>query len=173
MERKKWITLAVLVAALALPASSGCVATDGGKGVQAIEQMDDLEFGRLQVYITLGSKIAANRLLEEGVVSVEDLDAVALALDLVVEDTLLGDATSLFGPALEQAGLTNDEAMFILLILENELLARGVLDYVDPITGALALSPRTETLLEAVASSIRSATTLTPAEIEQGKSMGL
>jgi len=169
MERKKWIAPTILVLALAGGALSGCVLTgDGEQGVEFIEGMTDLEFSKWKIYIQLGVKVGANRMLEEGTVTEEELDIAAAALEAVRDEPIIPGAASLIMPALAEAGLTNDEVQLLLLIVEQELLSRGALEWVDPETGVISLSPRTKELLTVVADSLRAAELLTDEEFEQG-----
>lgn len=169
MERKKWIAPAVIVLALAGGAISGCLSTgDGEQGIEALESMTDLEFNKLTLYVTLGTKIAANRALAEGAVTEEELDLAATALETVRDSSVVPGATSIITPALEEAGLTNDEVQLLLLIVEQELLSRGALEWLDPATGLVAFSPRTKSLLTSVADSLRAAALLTEEEAQQG-----
>ena len=156
MERKNLVALA-LVGLLMIPAMSGCITTDNGAGVQAIEDMSELEFNKWNLYVTLGVKIAANRSLQEGLVTQEELNLAALGLELIGNQPVLDGTTSLIQSSLEDVGLNNDEIMLILLIAEQEILQRGGGDYIDPVTGQLAVSPRTEILLDNIAQALRDA----------------
>lgn len=171
MEKRNWLPLVLVGVLLAgTPAISGCVTTgDGDQGVKFIEEMSDAEYAKWQLYVSLGVKIGASRLLDEGAVSEEELDLAADAIELAKDSAIVAGATSLIGPALEDVGLTNDEITLVLLIAEQELLAHGALeDYIDPETGLLALSPRTKEMLQIIADSLRSATALTEEEALQG-----
>lgn len=169
MERKNWIAPAILVLALAGGAISGCMSTgDGEQGIEALESMSDLEYSKWKLYLTLGTKIGANRLLSEGVVTEEELDIAATALETVRDQSVVPGATSIITPALEEAGLTNDAVQLLLLIVEQELMSRGALEWLDPETGLIALSPRTKDLLTTIADALRSATLVTGEEIQQG-----
>lgn len=173
MKRKKWIAPAVLMLALAGGAISGCVSTgeDGEQGIEALEGMTDLEFNKWKLYLTLGTKIGANRLLAEGVVTAEELDLTATAIETARDQSIVPGATAIITPALEEAGLTNDEVQLLLLIVEQELMSRGALEWLDPETGLVAFSPRTKELLTAVADALRSAALLSGTELEQGKEL--
>ncbi len=173
MERKKWIGAAVLALALGVGgALSGCTMLGTGEGgVQAIEEMSELEWSRWKLYIQLGTKIGANRLLAEDLVSEDDLAIAATVLDTLRDQTVVPGATSLIAPALVEAGLTNDEVQLLLLIVEQELLSRGALEWLDPDTGLLALSPRTKELLTLVADALRSASAVSQTELSQGADM--
>lgn len=168
MKRKKIIAPVILMLALFGGAISGCVATqDGEQGVEALESMTDLEFNKWKLYVTLGTKIGANRLLAEDVTTETELNLAATALETVRDQSVVPGATSLIVPALQEAGLTNDEVQLLLLIVEQELLQRGALDWIDPNTGVVALSPRTKELLTAVADSLRAATNISEKEMQQ------
>ncbi len=158
MNINKWIITGVLVV-------TGCVSTDDGRGVEAIENMSELSYNNFKNFVRLGVKIAASRSLDEGLVSQNDLNAAAVAVETLRDATIVPGATSLILPALENAGLTSDEIMLILLIAEQQLLKRGALDWLDPETGLVALSPRTKEVLTLVAGSLRSAATVTQAEV--------
>lgn len=165
---KKWIIPLALVAAVGVASLSGCAGPGGTQGVQALEEMSDLQFSKWKMYVQLGVKIAANRLLSEGVVSVQDLELAATALETVRDQSGIPGTKTFIQDALKDVGLTNDELELVLVLVEQELLSRGVLDWINPETGVVEWSPRTKDLLTTVASSLRSAATVTPQEAEQG-----
>lgn len=170
MDRKKWIAPAVLVLALAGGSISGCMTTnDGEQGIEALEGMTDLEFNKWKLYVSLGTKIGANRLLAEGLVTEEELDIAATAIETARDQSVVPGSTAIITPALQEAGLTNDEVQLLLLIVEQELMSRGALDWIDPETGLVAFSPRTKELLTAVADALRAAETITDNEVEKGR----
>lgn len=170
MDRKKWLAPTVLVLALAGGAISGCIATgpDGEQTIEALEGMSELQFNKWQLYIQLGVKIGANRLLAEDMTTEEELDMVASVLETVRDQAVVPGSTGIIMPALENSGLTNDEVQLLLLIVEEELMQRGALDWIDPTTGSVAFSPRTKTLLTSVADSLREASLLNESELRQG-----
>lgn len=170
MKRKNLFGPAVLALVLAGGAISGCVSTDDGQGVAAIESMSDLEFSKWKVYVSLGVKIGANRLLDEGQVTEEELNTAADVLETVRDQPLFPGATSIIMPALKDAGLTNDEVELLLFIVEQELLSRGALDWVGE-DGLVALSPRTKELLTAVASALRAADVVTASEAQYAETL--
>jgi hypothetical protein len=81
------------------------------------------------------------------------------------------DAGSLIAPALRRAGLSNDELELVLLIAEQELAARGALNWVNPVTNVLELSPRSKEVLHIVARSLRAASVVTPKEKSESEFM--
>jgi hypothetical protein len=167
---KSAATLLVLAGVLAIPAISGggvsCVSTDQGQqGLVALENMEEAEYNKWKLYVSLGVKVAANRLLEEGTVEAEELELAASVLETLEGTTVLEGAQSLVRPALENAGLSNDEVMLVLLVAEQELLSRTPLvSLVDSETGTLSLTPRSKELLLLVAESLRTALELTEEE---------
>jgi len=169
MNRSKYIGPAVLALILAGGALSGCASTDSGQGIEAIEQMSELDYNRWSLYVQLGVKIGANRLLEEGVVTEDELEITAVALETIRDQDFVPAGSSLVQTALQDVGLTSDEIELLLLIVEQELTARGALDWVNPDTGMVELSDRTEALLTMVADALRSATLVTDTESEQGQ----
>ena len=172
MERKNWIAVGVLGLVLSAGALTGCASMgEGEQGIEALEQMSDLEYSKWQLYITLGVKIASNRALAEGVVSADELDLAATALETLQVQTIMPGATSLILPALEDVGLTSEEVQLLLLIVEQELLARGALEWLDPQTGLVAISPRTKEMLGVVAGALRSATALSEEEVIEGEAL--
>jgi hypothetical protein len=170
-----WKTIGILgiVGVLAIGSiSGGCLTSGGGHGVEALEQMSPAEFENWKLFITLGVKVGARRLLDEGVVSLTDLETAAEVFDGVATSEILPGATSILEGPLEEAGFTNDEAKLVLLIVERELLSRGGLNGVlDPETGLLHLAPRTQEVLKLTATSLRSVTTITPDEFRQAEQM--
>lgn len=171
MSKKKWIAPLVLAIMLGGASLSGCVSTDGGKGIQALEQMSELDFSKWKLYIQLGVKIGANRLLEEQAVSAEDLELAATAIETARDQTAVPGTKSFIKDALAEAGLKNDEIELLLVIVEQELIARGALDWINPETGLVEWSPRTKEMLTIVANALRSATAVTAVEVEQGKQL--
>jgi len=166
---KFWIAPAI--AGILLMGNAACVTTGDGQGIEAVEQMNDLDFSRWQLYIQLGVKIAANRALEEGLVTEEELDLAATALETATTQSLAPGTGTLIGPLLSDSGLNNDELTLILLIVENELLARGALDWINPDTGVMGLSPRTQIILNTAAGSLRAASVVTETEKLQYQEM--
>lgn len=172
----KWKAIATLgiVGVLAVGAISGagCTTLGGGQGVEALEQMSQLEYDNWKLYISLGVKIGARRLLDEGIVSASDLATAASVVENVSTKPILPGATSLLEGPLTEAGFTNDEAKLVLLIVERELLSRnGLTGVLDPETGLVNLAPRTKEVLQLVATSLRGATEVTPAEFERAAEM--
>ena len=151
---KKVLLISAICATLML-ASLSCKTSDGQGGLQTIEQMAETDFNQWKLYIQLGVKIGANRLLQEEVVSREELATAATAIEAVRDQAIIPGATSFIIPALEKAGLTNDEIVLLLLVVEEELKERGALAWIDPLTGTIALSPRTKDLLTIVANALR------------------
>lgn len=173
MNRKKWIAPAVLVLALAGGAISGCITTDNGQGIEVIENMSEKQYNKWRLYLQLSAKIGANRALSEGVVTEEDLGLIAEAIRQAANDPVVPGASSILLPILEDFGLSQDEAGLILLIVEQELLSRGALEWVDPETGTIGFSPRTKELLNTIADAIDSAAVLSEEEIQTGAELGI
>lgn len=155
----------VLMLCLALTSGfTACTTTSNGNGVKSLEQMTELEYSKWKLYIQLGVKIGANRLLQEGVVNHDQLNIAAAAIDGIKGEPVAGGAKSLIVPALRKAGFSNDEIEFILIIAEQELLARGALHWLNPETNVFELSPRTQEVLTLIANALRTAGVVTPAE---------
>jgi hypothetical protein len=177
MERKNkrllLATMALLVLAGGTISGSGCsaVGPNGQQGVETLEQMTDTEFARWKLYITLGVKIGANRLLAEDIVTEEELDLAASVLESVRDQSITPGATALIGPALEDSGLSNDEIQILLMGVEDALRSQGAFDWLDPETGIVALSPRSKELLTGVIESLRAAERLTEDEVQQYNGM--
>jgi len=151
--------------------STGCVGTnDGEQGIEFIEEMSEADWARRQLILSLGVSVGANRLVEAGVVSQTDLELAAATLEIVRDQELIAGATSLITPALENAGVTNAEIQLLLLVVEQELLRRGALQWLDE-NGQVALSPRTRELLTTIANSLRTATSMTTTEISEATSL--
>jgi hypothetical protein len=166
MERKKWIVPAILTLILAGSSISGCVSTENGEqGIEALEGMSELEYSKWKLYIQLGVKVGGNLLLEEGAVTEEELDLAASALELVRDQSIITGTQGVIGPALEDVGLTSSEIHDLLSILELELASRGALSWINPETGLIKFSPRTQELLTAVADSLRAATLVSGEEL--------
>lgn len=161
--------LAILVLGLvcAFGTMQGCSSTGEGQGIQALEQMPEVDYSKWKLYIQLGVKISANRLLREGSVTAKELELVATAIETARDQTVIPGATGIIKPALDKIGFTNDEVELVLMVAEQELLSRGALNWINPTTGVVDLSPRTKDILTVVASSLRAATKVTEEEHQQ------
>jgi len=175
---RKVLMIAMVGVLAAMPMTlAGCASTSSGEqGIESLENMTELDYNRWKLYIQLGVKIGANRLIEEGVLSDTELELMAGVIETVATKPVTVGATSIIKTALEdalaEAGLTNDEAVFVLLIAEQELMARGALDGVlDPTTGVVNLSPRTKDMLQVIADALRSAGIVTSEEQVQAMVM--
>jgi hypothetical protein len=135
--------------------------------------MSDLEYSRMSQYIYLGTKIGVARLIESGELSVDTTEAVAGTLEGLVGQSILELAGGFITDAVvSDVELTSDELMLLLLIVEQEILARGGATYIDVETGGVRLTERTEDLLLLVADALRSAVDgVTPEE--EGKHAAL
>ena len=154
---------------LALPLLAiSCTSTGS---ITPIEEMTENDYAKWRLYLQLGVKIGANRLLQEEIATEEEMTLAANALEALRDQSIASGATSLIEPALRNAGLNNDEVVFILLVVEQELLSRGALEWINQSTGMLELSPRTKELLTVVAEALRSAIIVTPAEASQANQM--
>jgi len=165
----KLIAPLVLIVALGSASLVGCVSTGGGNGIQAIEQMSDLDFNKWKLYLQLGVKIGANRLIDEGAVSAEEVELTATVLETLRDQSVVPGGKSFIKDALEKSGLTNDEIELLLVIVEQELISRGALDWLDPTTGLVAWSPRTKDILTIVAQALRSTAVVTVEEVEEAQ----
>jgi len=168
---KKMIAMLVLVGALLVGSSIACISSGNGSGVKPLEQMTELEYSKWKLYIQLGVKISANRLLEEGVVTHDQLNIAAGVIDGIKGEPVTGGAKSLIVPALRKAGFHNDEIEFILVVAEQELIARGALDWLNPETNIIELSPRSKEMLTVVADALRTAGVVTEQEKAQSSQM--
>ena len=155
---KKYLTTGLLI--IGMIATNGCLSTteDGEQAISSVEEMSELEYTRFSQYLYLGTKIGAVRLLDSGELDAATLEVIAGILEGLADEPLLDFGSGFIVDAItEQTDLTNDELMLILLIVEQELLARGGATYLDPETGELRLTERTEELMDRVASALRSA----------------
>jgi hypothetical protein len=121
--------------------------------------MSEPAFLNWRLYVSLTTKIVASRLLDEGLVSREEMGLAAQALRLVRDGAVPPDlsTSSLLKPALENFGLKDSEIELALLVIEQEILQRGVVPLVDPSTGLVVLSPRTKSVLNEMANSLEAA----------------
>jgi hypothetical protein len=155
---RKSLLIVLAAGLLCMPVISGCATTGDDQGIELIEDMSEAEYAKWQLYVSLGTKIGASRLLEEGIVTATELELAADVIDALQDSVVSAGATSFIVPALQKAGLTSDEIQFVLLVAEQELLSRGALaGVVDPLTGTVSLSPRTKEMLHIIAESLRSA----------------
>lgn len=164
---KKYLLTSALVLGT-LIAASGCLTTDedGNTTLMGLDEMSELEYSRMSIYISLGVKIGASRLLEAEQVDADTLNLVADVLEGLVGEPLLELAGGWITNAVsDSVPLTNDELLLLLIIVEQEVLTRGGGTYIDDVTGELLLTERTEDLLLVVASALRSAVgSVTPTE---------
>lgn len=149
---------------LSVIAIGSCIACQSNGSIKPLEEMTELEYSKWKLYIQLGVKIGANRLLKEQVVTTGELGTAAAVIDGIKGEPVTGGIKSLIMPALAKAGFQNDEVEFVLLIAEQELLARGALDWINPETNVLELSPRTVEVLGIISASLRSASVVTEEE---------
>lgn len=169
MKNKK-LWLAPIIAVACLGAVS-CTSTENGKSIQGLEEMTDVDFNKWKLYLQLGTQIGANRLLKSGAVSESDLEIAATALETLRDQDVVPGVESGITTALEDAGLTNEEVKLLLLIVEQELLARGALDWINPDTQMVELSPRTQDLLTLIAKSLRDAANVTSQNLIIGEEL--
>lgn len=169
---KKMVLVLVAACMLSVASMTACISSGNGNGIKPLEQMTELEYSKWKLYIQLGVKIGANRLLEEGTITKEQLNVAAGAIEAIAGQPVEAGAKSLIIPALEKAGFKGDEVEFVLLVAEQELLARGALNYwTNPANGVLELSPRTQDMLSVIANALRSAGTVTQTERAQSDAM--
>lgn len=166
-------TFLVLMTALVLSVASmtACTSTGNGNGIRPLEQMSELEYSKWKLYIQLGVKIGATRALTEGVITRDQLDLAAVAIESIKGTPIEGGAKSLIMPALQKAGFTNDEVELVLLVAEQELIARGALNWINPQTNVLELSPRTQEMLTVIADALRMAGNVTAKEKAQSEEL--
>jgi len=167
MKNKGSLLIAGLLSLFIVTAStSGCVSTSDGKAIVGIEEMSDLEYNKWRLYLQLGVKIGASRLAQEGMVDQAELDLAAGILDALREQNIVTGGESFIQLALVDAGFTNDEVAFLLLVVEQEIIARTSF---DPTTGMVVLSERTKELLQIVANSLRQSTMTSSEEEVTGR----
>lgn len=149
-------------------ATTSCISAGSEQGVVLIENMSEQEFTKWRLYISLTTKVVASRLVDEGLVSREELALAAQALELVRDGSLPPDlsTSSILKPALEKVGLKDSEIELALLVIEQEILKRGIVPFADPVTGLVSLSPRTKSVLNEMINSLKTAVAqpATPAE---------
>lgn len=149
------IALACLVA-LAASGFSGC----GSRG--QLEQITPEEFEVVQDRTDILTRVIAARALAEGKIKPELLTTVADALAIVAADPLALGGPNVLTRALEDAGLTDAEAMLALMLVEDFLRAKFS-------WGATTspLGPNARALVLTVANSIRAAVAgqVTPEDI--------
>lgn len=169
---KNVILIVATALMLSMASMTACTSTGNGNGVKPLEQMTELEYSKWRLYIQLGVKIGASRLLLEEVVTREQLDLAASAIEAIKGEPLQDGAQSLLMSALRNVGFNNDEVEFVLLVAEQELIARGALNWINPVTNALELSPRTLEMLTIIADSLRMAGNVTATERANADAIG-
>jgi hypothetical protein len=145
---------------------TSCPSTGQGAGLTAIENLSEQDFNKWKLYVQLGVKIGANRLVEENKTSQEELVKIADCLDMILSQPLSVIGQNLLQKALQDSGIKNDELALILAIAENEILARSGYVYTTE-DGLVNLTPRTRDLLLGVSNALRMAgkVQVTPAEL--------
>jgi|APGre2960657404_1045060.scaffolds.fasta_scaffold07590_7 hypothetical protein len=133
-----------------------CHSSANGNGLTAVEDLSENDFNKWKLYVELGVKIGANRLIEEQKVSREELTKVSDAMDLVLTQPATTVGQMLLQKALIDSGIHNDEIRLILAIAENEIISRSGYQYVN-LDGIVNLTPRTRELLMAISFSLRTA----------------
>lgn len=155
MNIKKTIIFPVIFILGLMIGGVACTTTPEGKGLKAIEQMSDAEYSKWKIYIELIVKVGINKLVDQHVVTTEDLVKVANVIESIEISDIQTGAKSLIKPALEKAGLKNDEIELILLVAEQELISHGALSWTNPETGMIELSPRTKEILAIIVNVLR------------------
>jgi hypothetical protein len=164
----KNIAIGLLLSLVAFGGVS-CVSTgENEHGVVVIEEMSDQDFNKWKLYLQLGVKIGMNRLIVNETISVEDAELVAETLKDVATNPVIGGVENLLTEALKNNGFTNDEALLVILIVEQEILARNGFDL--GIGGTL--SPRTQDLLLTISNAVRDATIVTDEELRMAEVNG-
>jgi hypothetical protein len=93
-KMKKFVPI-LLMLALFSGAISGCMSTsDGEQGIEALEAMTDVEYNKWKLYLQLGTKIGANRLLASETVTEGELELVATTLETVRDQSIVPGTTS-------------------------------------------------------------------------------
>jgi len=171
MNNNKWIIPILLAAALAAGSISGCGSTPSGQGVQIIEDMNDAQFNKLKLYLGLGVKITATRLLDEKQITKEELQQAKMALVTLKSKPVIDGAASFIQKSLLEAGLKKPEIELLLVVVEQEILLRGPIGWIDEETGGLKLSDRTKQLLDVVISALDAAGTVTYTEVQEANTL--
>lgn len=146
------LTLGALLGGTGLITS--CSSTSQGNGFVAVEKLSEQDFNKWKLYVELGVKIGANRLLEEGVVKKDELTKIADSIDLVLTQPATSVGELLLSKALLNSGVSSDEIKLIVLIAESEIVNRNGYVYVNT-DGIVNLTPRTRDLLMAVSHALR------------------
>jgi len=176
MERK-YLGLLIALGLVALPLAgasiSGCTTLPGGEqGLESLEAMSEAEFKRTMLWSSLGVKIAANRLIKEGVVSVDDLETAADLLDAVKTTPVVGGAELFVADLLDDSGLTSVEIEALVELVVFELDARGVFDNLS-VLGTVELGERTEEFIDTLIGAVRDAAEVSQEELSEAQSVGI
>jgi hypothetical protein len=166
------LALGLVVLPVTGVALSGCVSTGGEQGLETLETMSEADYQRLKLYSTLGVKIAANRLVQEGTVSAEDLTLAADLIESIKSTPVQGGAELLIEDILVDSGLNSTEVEALLQIVVFELQARGLFDNLGA-GGLVQLSPRTSDFIDAMVEAVSSAGVVTQQEFEEAHAMGI
>jgi hypothetical protein len=137
---------------------AGCAIFSGEHGIKSIEEMSDEDFAYTKLLASSAIKIAATRMLDEGVVSPDDVGLAVFVLESITTTPVVGTATELVTDLLRNSGLNSVEIEALLEIVVFRLESRGVLENLSE-EGLIVLTPRTQefldTLIQALSDSNR------------------
>lgn len=118
--------------------------------VVRVEELSDVEFDRLTLKAKSLTRVAFGRLFAEGQVSRPALRDGAKALEFIASDPTATGGLNFLSSALKNAGLTSDEVMLAIIVLEDSLNGAVWLG-----TTTEPLSPRLRVLTDTVAKALR------------------
>lgn len=168
----KFLSLLAVGLLASLPfVTTGCVSTGSGQGLATLEEMDDASFARLQLFVSLGVRVGANRLVTEEIVEAEVLNVVAGVVEEVASSTsVVGSVSELLSERLAEVGLTAEEVQLLFLLAEQAIAERGGLTVIT-IDGQSLLSDRSRALLTTIAAALRQPV-VTEAEFSTALALG-
>ena len=135
--------------------TSSCISTGDGQSLASLEEMTDVEFSRLQLFVSLGVRVGANRLVTEGVVDPLILNVVADVVEEVATSTsIVGSVSEVLAARLVGLGLTADEIQLLFLLAEQAIAERGGFTFID-VDGQSLLSERSQSILLTIAAALR------------------
>lgn len=130
---------------------TGCVSVQ-----QNLDDMSQLDFNRLKILSSVTVKVLANRMLESGQVSTEDINQAINVLSAVSSTPIIGSANDFVQSLLGQFGVSSLEVQSLVELVVFELDARGILRNLMP-DGTIAFSPRALELRDALILALQSA----------------
>jgi len=142
------VALAIVALSLAASFSPSCKAT--AEATARVELMPQADFDVTRARVDLLARVVSARLVAENAASVETMETAATALDFLATDPLATVGPTMLTDALRKAGLSSDEVLLAIVLVEDYVRSRFSWGETTAILG-----PRARDLIGTVASAIR------------------